>query len=159
MTQTPPQLFSARIGESCVLAERIAYDELLRRIMEFTVRAALARTVDESEWEHDELRRKGLAAIDVFRNEKAIWTDERTFSEERAAAQCSRDLRFERFNELDPALYARINRDLRHQWRRAGYDSPCLLHDMKKLFDELERDAADRAAGARESLLVDLLNR
>ena len=48
--------------------------------------------------------------------------------------------------------------DLRSRWRRLGYETPPLLNDMKKLFCQLERDAAERAAGAREGLLAELLN-
>jgi hypothetical protein len=151
-------LYSANIGESYPLAEKTTYDALLQRIMEFTIRAALARSVDESDWEHEELRRKGLSALQLFRNGKAVWADRDTFEEERAEAQRERDARFERINELDPGLYDRLDHDLRARWQRAGYDVPSLMHDMKKLFLELERDAADRAAGAREGLLNDLLN-
>jgi hypothetical protein len=151
-------LYSARIGDSHSIAEGVPYDELLKCIMEFTVRSALARSIDESDWEHDELRRKGLVVLQIFHNGKAVWADTETFTAELAEARREHCERFERINELDPALYDRLDRDLRVHWRRAGYDVPSLLHDMKKLFIELERDASDHAAGAREALLHDLLN-
>jgi hypothetical protein len=150
-------LYSARIGESCSIGEQKTYDDLLHGIMEFTIRAALARSIDESDWEHEELRRKGLAALQIVRNGKAVWACRESFGAELAEARREHDARFERSNELDPALYDRLDGDLRAYWRRAGYDTPSLAYDMKKLFAELERDAADRAAGARESLLTELL--
>jgi hypothetical protein len=151
------ELYSARIGESYSITEQSTYDGLLQRIMEFTIRAALARSIDESDWEHEELRRKGLAALQIVRNGRAVWACRESFGAELAEARRERDARFEQSNELNPALYDRLDGDLRACWRRAGYDTPSLAHDMKKLFAELERDAADRAAGARESLLTELL--
>jgi hypothetical protein len=126
--------------------------------MEFTIRAALARSTDDSEWEHDELRRRGLGAIELFHNGKAVWDDPIAFQTEFAEAR--REGVADRFlvsNQLDAALYERIENDLRNSWRCAGYAVTCLATDMKKLFAELERDVADRAAGAREGLLVELL--
>jgi hypothetical protein len=152
-----PALYCARIGESRSLAEEVPYEELLQRITEFIIRAVLARSIDQSDWEHEELRRRGLATLQVFRNKKAVWTDRETFELERAEAQRKRDPRFERANELDAKLYDRLDRDLRAHWRRAGYKTPSLVHDMKTLFCELERDAAERAAAAREGLLAELL--
>jgi len=153
----PTTLYSARIGESCSIAERITYDDLLQRIIEFTIRAALARCIDETDWEQEQLRRNGLDALQIVRNGKAVWNAPEVFHKELAAARRAKDARFERNNELDPTLYDRLDNDLRAQWRRAGYQTPSLLHDMKRLFIELERDAADRAADAREGLLSDLL--
>ncbi len=150
-------LYSARIGESHSLGENIAYQVLLLRIVEFTVRAALARCVDESEWEHELLRTKGLEALEIFRDGRAVWSDRPLFEAERAEARRERDSRFEERNELDPSLYKRLDRDLRVAWRRAGYETPSLLREMKKLFVELESDATDRATGAREGLVVEIL--
>jgi len=150
-------LYSARIGDSYSIGERMQYEALLRRIMEFTIRAAIARSIDESEWEHEELRHKGLGALAILRGGKAIWIDGELYARELAEAKRERDPRFEQSNELDPVLFERLDCDLRERWRRAGYDVPCLMHDMKKLFTELERDASDRAAGAREDLLAELL--
>jgi hypothetical protein len=149
--------YSVLIGESRSIGERVSYDELVRHIIEFTIRAALARSVDQSDWEHDELRKRGLRALQIFRNGKAVWADREIFHLELGHARRQGDIRFEQRNECDPELYGRLEADLRAQWRHAGYDSGSLSHDMKKLFTELERDAAERAAGARESLLNDLL--
>jgi hypothetical protein len=152
-------LYSARIGESFCLGEEMSYDALLRNLIEFTVRGAVARSIDEGEWEHEELRRRGLAAIQIVRNGKAVWMDRDTFEAELAEAR--RELveaRFLAANELDPALCERLDRELRARWRLAGYETPSLLNDMKKLFLELQRDAADRAATARERLVGDVLH-
>jgi hypothetical protein len=153
-----PTRYSVRIGESHCVAEGIPYAALLDRIVEFTIRAAVARSVDESEWEHEELRRRGLGALQIFRDQRAVWDDRSTFETELAAARRQNvGERFEATNELDPGLFAGLDRDLRARWRRAGYEVPSLRRDMRALFSELERDAADRAANARESLLGDVL--
>lgn len=150
--------YSVRIGESYCMAENATYDALLTLIVEFTVRAAVARCVDENEWEHEQLRRRGLSALQIFRNGKAVWDDSAAYGAELDEA-CREhiDARFKSSNELDIELYGRLDRDLRARWRRAGYETPTLRRDMKRLFVELERDAADRASNARDSLLGDLL--
>lgn len=154
-----PARYSVRIGESHCIAEGISYDALLDRIVEFTIRAAVARSADESEWEHEELRRRGLSALQVFRDGRAVWDDRSTFETELEAARSQRTGdSFEATNELDPALLAKLDHDLRARWRRAGYEVPSLRLDMKALFAELERDAGDRAAHARETLFGDVLN-
>ncbi len=151
-------LYAARIGESHRLADGVTYAALLNRIMEFTIRAALARSVDECEWEHDELRRRGLGAIQIFRDGKAIWADSAAFEEELAEARRERiEERFTDANEAAPALYERIDDDLRVRWRAAGYQTPSLATDMKRIFAELEREAAERAEVARDSLVGELL--
>jgi hypothetical protein len=157
ITMKPP-LYSARIGESLSIAEEASYDTLLRSIIEFTVRAAVARSIDEDDWEHEELRRKGLAALQIVRNGRAIWADRLGFEAEVAEAQRERvELRFSKSNQLDPELYLQLDRDLRGCWRLAGYDVPSVLSDMRKLFVELERDVADHAASAREGLVNEIL--
>lgn len=151
-------IYSARVGESHCIADRVTYGALLNRIVEFTIRAALARTVDECDWEHDELRRKGIGAIQIFRNGKAVWADSAAFERELAEARREQiEERFRRTNEADPALHQRLDHDLRARWRAAGYESPSLAKDMKKIFAELERDASARAEIARESLAAELL--
>jgi|SRR5579862_5387556 len=153
-----PTRYTVRIGESHCIAEGTCYTALLDRIVEFTARAAVARSVDESEWEHEELRRKGLDALAVFRNERAIWDDPSTFETELAEARRERACtRFRSGNELDAAFYEELDRDLCARWLRAGYNVPSLRHEMKRLFTELERDAAERAAEAREGLLGEIL--
>jgi len=151
-------LYAARIGESHRLADGVTYPALLNRIMEFTIRAALARSVDQYEWEHDELRRRGLGAIQIFRDGKAIWADSAAFEQELAEARRERiEERFRDANEADPALCRRLDQDLRARWRVRGYETPSLAKDMKKIFSELEREAAERAEVARESLVGELL--
>jgi CRISPR/Cas system-associated endoribonuclease Cas2 len=151
-------LYSARIDESRFIADGVTYDVLLNRIVEFTIRAALARSVDEGDWEQDEVRRNGIAAIQIFRNGKAVWADSSAFELEMTEARREHiEDRFARSNEADPALYVRLDEDLRARWRAAGYQTPSLAHDMKTIFAELERDAAERAEVARESLVGELL--
>ncbi len=153
-----PARYWVRIGESYSLGEEIDYNALVARILEFTVRAALARSIDEADWEHDVLRRRGLMALQIVRNGRAIWADGTTFEEDLAEARRELDSRFEERNELDPTLYDALNRDLRERWRRLGYEIPCLLRDMKKLFRQLETDATERAARTREGFLNELMN-
>jgi hypothetical protein len=150
--------YSANIGESCCIAERAPYETLLSRIVEFSVRAAVAHSIDESEWEHEQLRRRGLAALQLYRNEKAVWDDSTAYDAELAEARRENiDERFQASNELNAELYKRIDADLQARWRRLGYSTPTLSHNMKRLFAELERDASDRAKQAREGLLDDIL--
>lgn len=151
-------IYSARIGESHCIADRVTYGALLNRIVEFTIRAALARCIDECDWEHDELRRRGIGAIQIFRNGKAVWADSAAFERELAEARREQiEERFRRANVADPVLHQRLDDDLRARWRAAGYESPSLATDMKKIFAELERDASARAESARESLVAELL--
>ncbi len=154
-----PDRYSVRIGESHCIAMDVSYDQLLRQILEFTVRAAVARSIDENEWEHEELRRSGLSALQIFRNEKAIWDDDSMFETEFGEARRGGvGHRFRSANESDPAFYDKLDRDLCAWWRRAGYATSCLRHGMKRLFAELEREAAERAANARNSLLTEVLD-
>lgn len=134
------------------------YEALLLRVMAFTVRAAVARSADESDWEHEQLRRNGLGALELFRDDKALWDDARTFAEELAEA-CREGVgaRFQAQNELDPAFYDELDHDLCARWRRLGYETPSLRGDMKPLFLELERDVADRTMHARERMLTEFL--
>ena len=150
--------YSARVGESLRIVEGVSYDALLKSIMEFTARAAVARSIDEVTWEQEQLRHSGIGAIQLFRDGKALWSDAATFEAELQEARREHvTTRFQRSNEVDPAFYERLDRDLRARWRQAGYESPTLLTDMKRLFAELERDAADRAASARELLAAEIV--
>lgn len=154
-----PDRYSARIGESRSIAENVIYDALLTRIVEFTIRSAVARSIDEGEWEHDQLRRGGLSVLQIFRNGKAMWDDGAMFKTEFAEARREEvGYRFQSANELDAGFYDKLDRDLCKRWQRAGYQTPTVRHDMKPLFQELERDAAERAASARESLLGEVLS-
>lgn len=153
-----PARYSVRIGDAHCIGVDLCYEALLARIMEFTIRAAVARSEDESEWEHEKLRRNGLCALQLFRDDKAVWDNPQTFADELAEARREGIAqRFEAQNELDPAFYERLDGDLRSRWRRFGYETPSLRDDMKVLFWELERDAAERAADARQRLLADFV--
>jgi hypothetical protein len=152
-------LFSARISPSACIAESVDYDTLLEEIAEYTLRAAFAHAVDQHDWNQEELRRKGLRALELFHNGRAVWRDRVAFQESLAEVTRSEDLaRFDAANELDPELAERIDRDLMERWRMAGYSVPSLALDMKKLFAELEADAADCAREAREELMSNLLS-
>jgi hypothetical protein len=150
--------YTARLGGSVSIAEDVSYDELLKSLIEFTLRAAMARASDQSTVEHEELRLKGLSAIELFRNSRAVWTDAALFERELAEARREgiQGVFMER-NELDPEVYDKLNGQLRDWWRRAGYESDCLTKCMKRLFTELESDASDRAADAREQFVGEVL--
>jgi hypothetical protein len=150
--------YTARIAPSAQVAEGASYEALLDAICEYTVRAAFAHANDQHGWEQDELRRKGLSAIELFHNGKAVWLDAASFGE------CLSDetshgtvVQFERTNEMNLELSERIERDLVERWRLAGYTVVNLRCDMKKLFEELEADAHDCDRQAREAFIVDIL--
>jgi hypothetical protein len=141
----------ARIEEVISIVEDVPYERLCAGILEFTLRAAIARSGDESEWEHEELRRRGLGGIQIFRNGRAIWTDRDSFEAELAEARRSNtETRFRASNELDSAFLTELDRELRRRWRLVGYEFPSLLESMKAVFFELESDAKDRVARARQ---------
>ena len=147
MAVNAPARYTARMEESVNIAEDVAYERLSTGILEFTVRAAIARSEDDSEWEHEELRRRGLSGIQIFRNGKAIWTDPDIFETELAEARRSKcESRFDERNELDPTFLEELDRNLRQRWRLAGYEVSSLLGSMKALFSELESDVKDRVA-------------
>ncbi len=158
MAANAPARYTARIEESISIAEDVAYERLSAGILEFTVRAAMARSEDESEWEYEELRRRGLGGIQIFRNGKALWTDRDAFEAELAEARRSTCAdRFGASNELDPGFLEELDRDLRRRWRLAGYEVPSLLESMKLLFSELESDAQDRIADARRAFAGEIV--
>jgi hypothetical protein len=158
MAVNAPARYTARMEESVNIAEDVAYERLSTGILEFTVRAAIARSEDESEWEHEELRRRGLGGIQIFRNGKAIWTDRDIFEAELAEARRSKcEAYFDERNELDPTFLEELDRDLRQRWRLAGYEVATLLGSMKALFSELESDVRDRIADARRALTDEIL--
>lgn len=151
--------YSVRIGEACCIGIDLSYEVLLRRIMEFTIRAAIAKSADESDWEHELLRRHGIGALQVFRDGRAVWDSAPIFIDELAEARRERASEpFQAQNELDPEFYARLDRDLRARWCGLGYHAESLRGDMKALFSELEREATQRAANARGRFLADFMN-
>jgi hypothetical protein len=153
-----PASYTACIGDSFTIVENASYESLVRAILTLTLRAATARSADESEWEHEELRRRGLGSVQVFRDHKALWTDRQSFQAELDEAEREHVAdRFKAINELDPAFFEELDRDLRVLWRLAGYDAGSLSENMKSLFVELESDANDCAAKAREALIEEIL--
>jgi hypothetical protein len=158
MAVNAPARYSARMEESVNIAEDVDYERLSTDILEFMVRAAIARSADESEWEHEELRRRGLSCIQIFRDGRAIWTDRDIFEAELAEARRSKcEGRFDESNELDPAFLEELDRNLRQRLRLAGYEVASLLESMKALFLELESDLRDRVADARQALTNEIL--
>jgi hypothetical protein len=153
-----PSRYTATIVDTYCVADKVSYVELLRAIVEFTLRAAAARSIEESDWAHEELRRSGLASLQIFRDDKAIWTDTVAFSEELAARPGGAVDMFAEHNEIDPDFYALLERDLQALWRSSGYDAPTLLNDMKRLFTELEREMETTARYAREGFVRDILS-
>jgi hypothetical protein len=140
------------------IADGVSYNALLKGIVEFTLRAAMARVADRSTWEQEELRRKGLSAIDIARNGRAIWTDPALFEKElQEARREGIEAAFIERNELDLEIHRKLDRDLRGWWRRAGYESGSLLKDMKRLFTELEADASERVAEAWDRFVGEIL--
>lgn len=142
--------YSVRVGETCWIGVDMAYRVLLVHLMEFTMRAAIAKSADESEWEHEQLRKHGIGALQVFRSGRAVWDSAPIFNEELDEARregCA--VQFRAQNELDPEFYARLDRDLRARWRRLGYCAESLRGDMKALFSELEHEATRRVVDAR----------
>ncbi len=149
---------TASAAKDSNIAEGVSYNALLRNIVEYTLRAATARVADRSTWEQEELKRKGLSAIHIFRNGRAIWTDPALFEKELGEARREGiDAEFSKKNELDLAICRNLDRDLQEWWRRAGYESGCLLRNMRRLFTELERDASERVAEAWDGFIGEIL--
>ncbi len=153
-----PDRYSVWVGEACCIGIDIPYETLLIRLMEFTMRAAIAKSADESDWEHELLRKHGVGALHVFRNGKAVWDSVSIFNDELDEARREGAAEpFQAQNELDPEFYARLDRDLRARWGRLGYPAETLRSDMKVLFSELEHDAKQRTADARGCLFADFV--
>jgi hypothetical protein len=158
MAVNAPARFTARMEESVNIAQDVPYDRLSTDILEFTLRAAIARSKDESEWEYEELRRRGLSGIQIFRNGKAIWTDRDIFESELEDARRSECVgSFDERNELDPTFLEELDSSLRQRWRLAGYEVSSLLGNMKALFSELESDLRERMADAARALTDEIL--
>ncbi|HLY02302.1 MAG TPA: hypothetical protein VKR56_07360 [Candidatus Cybelea sp.] len=158
MAANAPAKYTARLEGSAGIIQDVEYEWLAAGILELTVRAAMARSRDESEWEHEELRRRGLGCLQIFRNGKAIWSDCDNFEAELAEAKRSdSEAHFKASNELDPAFLEALDRDIRRRWRLAGYEVPSLLESMKVVFSELEADAKDRIAHARQAFADEIL--
>jgi hypothetical protein len=149
--------YSARISPSACIAEDVEYENLLDRLAEYALRAAFARAADENDWEQDELRRKGLGAVELYHNGRAVWQDPVSFQQCRSE-DAGAGARFDLGNELDPGLLERLDADLRKRWRACGYMVSSVASNMKKLFDQLQDDAAERSREAREELLAELLH-
>lgn len=151
--------FTARIGHGVSIAEDVTYHELVDSVLEFAVRAAVARANDQSTWEEDELRRRGLMVIEFAKDGKALWWDRDAFDVEHDEAKrerakelfCSR-------NEFDGTFLDTLDEDLRKRLRGVGYATASLLANMNELYREIAAEASDRSAQARESLIAEILN-
>jgi hypothetical protein len=157
LEQMTSERYSAYIGTSVAIAEDVPYETLVRDIIRFTAEAAAARFADDASWEHEELRKRGLAVIEVCRNGKAVWKERENFDTELAEARRTGcDAHFIAKNQLDTDLLLHLDRDLRKLWRKAGYDSHVLIHNMKWLFSELEADLGASAARARSTFVDEI---
>ncbi|HKU82220.1 MAG TPA: hypothetical protein VJP76_08630 [Candidatus Tumulicola sp.] len=150
--------YTAWIGQSACIAENVSYDNLLAKIDEFTVRAAISRTIDRHGWEQDELRRAGLTAFELFHNGKAVWRDPDSYEESLREARRERVAqRFTSSNELNPRLIERLDADLQLRWRMRGFLVSSLCSDMRPLFAELEETVRGSILGTLEGLVDELL--
>jgi len=153
-----PRKYSAGIAGGIVIAENVTYDELLTRLLDFVSRAAVARAIDEFDWEQEEVLRNGLRAIDFFLGDKALWWDSDAFNTEKEGTR--RNGAGERFlekNELDARFLKKIDADLRGHLKRAGYVTPSLISSMKPLYKDISSDLSDRSAQAQKALVAEIL--
>lgn len=151
--------YTARIGHGVSIAEDVTYDELVDRVLEFVVRAAISRANDDCCWEEDELRRQGLRAVEFLRDGRALWWDCNAFeAESRAAKRARSEKQFAVQNELGESFYRMLAEDLRERFRRVGYSASELFTDMKDIFREIAADASDRTIQAKESLVAEICN-
>ena len=158
VVQVTRQRYTARIGHGASIAEGVPYDELVPLVLEFLLRAAIAKATDQSSWEQEEVRRGGLRRIEFACEGKALWWDRNSFAAERREAE--RDglqQRFDLGNADGTIFFETLDADLRERLRRAGYATPSLLANMKELFLQIDVETADRAAAAREALVAEIL--
>jgi len=142
------------------LAENVTYHELLDRLLEFMVRAAIGEAIDKFDWEQEELRRSGLRAIEFARDGKALWWDRAAFENE--LAEELRDGTLDRFlahNEVDADFFDRADNELGARLSGKGYKVPTLQGDLKKLYEEIAADLSDRLTAAQEGLVTEVLSR
>ncbi len=149
--------YTARIG-SVSIAEDVSYGELANRALEYIVRAAIAKAADDEDWEQAELRRGGLQTIEFLHDGKALWCHLETFEVESGEAE--REGASEQFsaaNECDAGFLKRLDRDLREKLKRAGFNAPSLITNMKALFMHVGSEASERTITARETLVGEIL--
>jgi hypothetical protein len=157
--QVRTQRFTARIGHGVSIAEDVTYDELVDRLLEYVVRAAIAKANDYSTWEEEELRREGLRGVEFVKDGRALWWDQEAFDAEKAEAKRERAHEiFRARNEFAGTFFEALDGDLREKLRRAGYATTALFTDMRELFREIAADASDRTAQAREGLVSEILS-
>lgn len=153
----PADRYSIRIGGTSI-AENVSYKDLLSSVVRFTVEAAVARAADLDEWAFEELRRRGLQALEVTHNGKAVWCDAADFESERSAAIAQgAGEAFDAANELQVDLCEHLDAHLRELWQRAGYATNSLVNGMRPLFAELEHDATERARSAQNGLVTEII--
>lgn len=150
--------YTAKIAGGVTIAENVTYDELATRMLDFILRAAIALSIDSFEWEHEKLRREGLQGIEFFVGEKALWLDRDCFDiEKESAKRAGYHTRFLARNEFVEGFLATLDSDVRERFARAGYATPPLIADMKKLFREISDDLKDRSAQAQQALVTEIL--
>jgi hypothetical protein len=150
--------YTAKIAGGITIAENVTYDDLVTRVLDFILHAAIALSIDSFEWEHEKLRREGLQGIDFFAGEKALWLDRESFDVEKENAKKSGyQTRFLSTNEFIEKFLANLDADLRERLARAGYAASPLITDMKSLYREISDDVKDRSAQAQQALVSEIL--
>ena len=141
------------------IAQDAPYALLLENLARFMVQAAVAHSADESRWDQEDLRLHGLYGLEVFRNGKALWHDRETFDIESAQAHDQRAAaEFAQRNELDTALWERLDHDLRRLLQQAGYDVPSLARTMKPFFAQINDDLEASASDERRTLIEEIVS-
>lgn len=154
-----PQRFTARIGHGVSIAEDVTYCELVDRILEFVVRAAIARANDRSSWEEEEVRRQGLQRIEFAKDGKALWCDAGAFAAEEAEANREGASKlFLSRNECGERFLQTLDLDVRTRLRNAGYSTASLLAEMNEIYREIAGDASDRSLQANEALIDEIMS-
>jgi hypothetical protein len=152
------QRFTVRIGDGVSIVEDASYSELVERVLEFVVRAGMAKASDDCNWEEEELRRRGLRVLEIVRDGKALWWDPDAFeAESREATREGAHKEFVARNEAGESLLEGLDSDVRERLRCAGYATRSLLGGMEDLYAQIAADASERSAQAREGLLVEIL--
>lgn len=150
--------YTAKIAGGVTIAENVTYDDLVTRILAFILRAAIALSIDNFEWEDEKLRREGLQGIDFFVGDRALWSDRESFDvEKEGAKRTGCQTQFLSKNDVDIDFLTTLDADLRERLARAGYAADPLITDMKKLYREISDDVKDRSAQAQQALVAEIL--
>lgn len=150
--------YTARLAEGGSIAENVAYGELVTRVLQAIIEAALAKASDRFSWEQEQLRRNGLRAIEFARDGRALWSDREVFDAEEAGAARGRVRgRFAAENEMDGNFLKKLDYDLRQRLQRAGYATGPVTANMRKVFEQIACEAEERSARAQRQLLDEIV--